>query len=249
MTLEACAGIVRRGDPERFQAAMAAPIAARKVLFPLYAFNVEVSRAPWMTAEPLIAEMRLQWWRDALEDIAGGGHVRKHEVTGPLADVLDPDGARLLDGLVAARRMDTERAPFANAASLDAYLEATGGHLAWTAARLLGASDRAAVGDIAWAGALANYFRAAPRLTALGRQPLPPDADPASLAAEGLARLERGRARREPAALPALLAAWQAGRVLRLVRSRPEAVAEGALEVSEFRRRLGLIRAATTGRI
>ena len=68
--LIACADIVRRADPARFQAAMAAPVAARSVLFPIYAFNVEVARAPWVTSEPMIAEMRLQWWVDALEEIA-----------------------------------------------------------------------------------------------------------------------------------------------------------------------------------
>ncbi|MCB1311397.1 MAG: squalene/phytoene synthase family protein, partial [Sedimentitalea sp.] len=64
--LDACAGLVQRGDLERFMATMAAPVAARRVLFPLYAFNLEVARAPWVTQEPVIAEMRLQWWRDAL---------------------------------------------------------------------------------------------------------------------------------------------------------------------------------------
>ncbi|MEQ8366967.1 MAG: phytoene synthase, partial [Roseicyclus sp.] len=62
MSLQACAELVARGDPDRFRATMAAPVDARRVLFPLYAFNIEVSRAPWVTAEPMIAEMRLQFW-------------------------------------------------------------------------------------------------------------------------------------------------------------------------------------------
>lgn len=78
-----CAGIVERGDPDRFRAAMAAPPKARAVLFPLYAFNVEVSRAPWASQEPMIAEMRLQWWRDALDEIATGKPARRHEVVTP----------------------------------------------------------------------------------------------------------------------------------------------------------------------
>ena len=44
----ACAALVERGDPGRFRATMAAPLAARRVLFPLYAFNLEVARAPWV---------------------------------------------------------------------------------------------------------------------------------------------------------------------------------------------------------
>jgi hypothetical protein len=71
MSLQACAEMVARGDPDRFRAAMAAPLAARQMLFPLYAFNIEVSRAPWVTAEPIIAEMRLQFWRDVIEETRG----------------------------------------------------------------------------------------------------------------------------------------------------------------------------------
>jgi phytoene/squalene synthetase len=68
--LEACAALVERSDPDRFRVAMAAPPAAREVLFPLYAFNLEVARAPWATREPMLAEMRLQWWRDQVEAAA-----------------------------------------------------------------------------------------------------------------------------------------------------------------------------------
>ncbi len=88
MTLAACADIVAKGDPDRFRAVMSVPLAARERLLPLYAFNVEVARAPWVTEEPLIAEMRLQWWRDALDEIAQGGTVRRHEVVDPLAELV-----------------------------------------------------------------------------------------------------------------------------------------------------------------
>ncbi|MYF90089.1 MAG: phytoene synthase [Boseongicola sp. SB0676_bin_33] len=72
MSLQAVADIVAKGDPDRFDACMAAPVAARVVLFPIYAFNVEVARATWVMSEPKIGELRLQWLRDALEDIARG---------------------------------------------------------------------------------------------------------------------------------------------------------------------------------
>ena len=60
----------------------------------------------------MIAEMRLQWWRDVLEQIRSGGGARRHEVVTPLARVLDAEMTDLLDALIAARRWDTERAPF-----------------------------------------------------------------------------------------------------------------------------------------
>jgi phytoene/squalene synthetase len=144
VTVEACAGIVRKGDPDRFLAAMAAPPSARKFLFPLYAFNVEVSRAPWMTAEPLIAEMRLQWWRDALAEVEAGAAPRAHEVAGPLAQVMQHGvPADLLDAIVDARRWDIAREPFPDEDALVAHLDQTGGNLMWASALALGAPPEA----------------------------------------------------------------------------------------------------------
>ncbi len=251
MSLQACAEIVQRGDPDRFLAAMAAPPAARAALFPIYAFNVEVSRAPWLTEEPMIAEMRLQWWRDALEEVAGGGPVRRHEVAEPLAKVLDPDGARLLDALIVARRWDIYKDPFEDATAFAEYIDATAGGLMWTAARALGARDgETALRDIGWAGGLAAWLRAIPELEARGRRPLPDGrvAAVADLAKQGLQRWQRGRRSRIPAsARPATLASWQAGAILRQARRVPARVADGSLGQSEFARRGNLLIASFTG--
>ena len=64
--ISACARLLERGDAARFRAVMAAPAPLRPKLFAIFAFNLEVARAPWVTQEPMIAEMRLQWWQDAL---------------------------------------------------------------------------------------------------------------------------------------------------------------------------------------
>jgi len=63
MSLEACRDLVEAADRDRFDVTVLAPENVQKILWPLYAFNVEVSRAPWVTQEPMIAEIRLQWWR------------------------------------------------------------------------------------------------------------------------------------------------------------------------------------------
>jgi phytoene synthase len=174
MSLQACADLVARGDPDRFRATMATPPEARAVLFPLYAFNLEVSRAPWVTEEPMIAEMRLQFWRDVAEEIGQGARPRAHEVCAPLAAVVRAEDAGLLDGLVAARRWDIYKDAFEDAAHFERYLDATGGNLDWVAARALGAPDGAerAVRDAAWAAALARFLVAVPELEARGRIPL-----------------------------------------------------------------------------
>lgn len=223
--IAACAGLVARGDPDRFRASMAAPIALRRTLFPLYAFNLEVARAPWVTKEPLIAQMRLQWWRDALGEIAAGGNVRRHEVVTPLAAVLDGQAATDLDDLVAAREADIEGRPPPSADALTRYLDRTSGTLLWTAARLAGASDASAIRDAGLAQGMANYLKAVPDLVEKARNPLPPG-EPhdviCDLARAGLAAFDRfAQARVERPARPVLLVLSDTRRDLRAMVAHP----------------------------
>ena len=244
MSLSDLAETLRRGDPDRFDAALAAPPAARPVLIPLYAFNLEVARAPWVASEPLIAEMRLQWWRDALAEIAEGRPVRGHEVATPLAAAIAPEDARRLDALVAARRRDVESPPFADDADLAAYLDATAGHLLWTGARVLGSATEDAVRAVAAASGLANLFLAQPDLAARNRPAFAPD-EADRIAALAKAALRRRRAARpDRAARPALLSTWRAVPLLRRAAADPSRVLEGRLARSEFARRAGLLLAA-----
>ncbi|MFK7938016.1 MAG: phytoene/squalene synthase family protein [Roseovarius sp.] len=253
--LNACADLVRRADPERFLAAMAAPVAARPVLFVLYAFNAEVARAPWVTAEPMIAEMRLQWWRDVLEEIRYGGPVRRHEVATPLAEILDETATALLDDLILARRWDIYRDPFEDPAAFDAYLTQTAGHLMWSAARALDAQpeSKAALLDMGYAQGLAGFLRAIPALEAAGRVPLVDGRADAvqALAHTGLTRLANSSAARR--ALPksaraALLPAWNSKAILQRAAHTPARVIQGALDISPMRSRLLLMLRATRDR-
>jgi 15-cis-phytoene synthase len=232
--LNACAALVERADPWRFRAAMAAPVETRKLLFPLYAFNVEVARAPWVTQEAMIAEMRLQWWRDALEEIAEGKPVRRHEVTTPLARVITPEDARLLDELVAARRWDIYKDPFEDEGHFERYIDQTAGHLMWVAARRLGATDETVVRDAAYGTGIAAWLCAIPTLEEAGRVPLLDGTAQgvASLAERALGKLHAARAKRgkiPTAARAALLPAAHAGPVLKAAAAHPENVSEAAL--------------------
>ena len=241
--MTACAALVEKADPDRFAAVMAGPLAARLVLFPIYAFNVEVARAPWVTQEPMIAEMRLQWWRDALEEIAEGRAVRRHEVVTPLAKVLTPHTAQLLDRAVAARRWDIYKDPFEDAAHFERYLEETAGSLMWAAVQALGASGaaRESVMALSRACGLARFLQAVPELEARGRIPLVDGraGAVAALAAKALrempARRTLNRALPKPAR-PALTEAFLAELILKQVVRRPASVAEGRLHPTPLRR-------------
>ena len=252
MTLDACAALVERGDPDRFAAVMAAPVAARARLWPLYAFNLEVARAPWVTKEPMIAEMRLQWWRDVVAE----PKARAHEVAGPLHDLIAAAvlPVSVLDRIAVARRWDIYNEAFADRAAFDAYLDDTGAGLMWLAALALGAKPEAeaVVRAFGWATGLANYLRAVPELEARGRVPLV-DGRPEALRAlanDGLrciatARMTRGRL--GPARI-ALLAGWQSEAILRAVSRDPGLVGRGELARSEFLRRGSLMWQTLSGR-
>lgn len=252
MTLDACAALVQRGDPDRFAALMAAPRAVRPLLLPLYALNLEVARAPWVTAETMIAEMRLQWWRDAVAEPA----PRAHEVAGPLHALIAAKGLPVdtLDRLIAARQWDIYRDAFADEAALDAYLDDTAGGLMWLSALALGAAPEAeaAVRDYAFAAGLAAFLRATPELEARGRIPLVDGRAEgvATLAMRGLIRLRRARGARKAIArhaLPALLPGWQAEGMLTIAARDPGAVAAGALALPEITRRGKLLWQSATG--
>src|SRR5258708_38864649 len=80
-----CAQQVRRFDHDRYLGTMFArePVQAR--LFALYAFNVEIARVREIVSEPVIGQMRLQWWRDAITEFAAGAARRP-----PRAPALSP---------------------------------------------------------------------------------------------------------------------------------------------------------------
>jgi len=84
---------VRRADPDRWLATrfIADPFARADVIT-LYAYDSELARAQRASANPLIAEIRLTWWREALDEIFDGGPVRRHPVAEGLAGVVRRHG-------------------------------------------------------------------------------------------------------------------------------------------------------------
>lgn len=247
--LNACAAIVERGDPLRFRTAMLAPVAQRGALFAVYAFNVEVSRAPWVTSESMIAEMRLQWWRDVLEEIAKGAPVRRHEVATPLAEAITPQQAEMLDTLVAARRWDIYRDAFENEVHLKHYIDQTAGHLMLVAAQILGQAPETPLRRAGFAAGIGAWLRAIPALEAAGRVPLL-DGTPAGVVAlaqqgkDALAQARKDRGQVPRACAPALLVATAAEPALEHAIRHPQSVVEGGLPETG----LGVTLRTATGR-
>ncbi len=257
MSVTACAQIVEKGNPDRFLAVMAAPVEMRPRLWPLYALNVEAARAPWVTEEAGIAEIRLQWWRDALSEIAAGDAVRRHEVVEPLAEVVRDQGLTVetLDVMIAARRWDIYREAFEDAGHFTEHMEQTAGGLMVLACEAaMGAVNvppavRTQAMQVGYVSGVANWLMAVPELEARGRVPLVDGthAGLKTLAREALTRLDvAGRVDMGDAA-PVLRSAWRARGILQQVVRDPAAVAEGRLGGSEFSRRAGLAWKAMRG--
>jgi 15-cis-phytoene synthase len=168
----------RAGEPDRYLAALLAPAPARPQLLALAAFLSELARVGAVVSDPAIGAIRLQWWRDALEQPAGT------RTGNPIADaVRDLARARALPRTLFAEIIDgCERALLPDAIGDDAALEA---HL-WSSeglAFVLGARVLASLAqdELEPAAALAGrayglcrLLIAMPRALARGRLPLPP---------------------------------------------------------------------------
>lgn len=80
---------VRRLDPDRWLASrFVTDESARADLIALYAFDHELGRAPRVASNPLVGEIRLTWWREALDEAFEGRPVRKHPTALAIADAI-----------------------------------------------------------------------------------------------------------------------------------------------------------------
>jgi 15-cis-phytoene synthase len=80
----------RELEPDRYLAALLAPRAVRDDLIAVAAFASEVGRIPGIVREPMMGEIRLQWWRDALA--AGPDTASGHPVADALRRVMTRHG-------------------------------------------------------------------------------------------------------------------------------------------------------------
>ena len=203
----ACEATVRRADPDRYFSALFAPADRRQLLFALYAFNHELARIAEVVREPMMGEIRLQWWRETLES-ARHGNPRQHDVALALGELfrridLPP---QLFEAMIDARGFDVSPDGFEGDAERDAYLDATSGNLIRLAARLLGGDaydDLAREAGIAYG--LAGLIRSEQHHTRRRKSCL---RDTSAAATDARTHLSRARALPKPGpALPAFLPA------------------------------------------
>jgi phytoene synthase len=267
-SLKACEAMVRKHDPDRYFSALFAPEDRRPLLFALYAFNHELARVGETVHEPMLGEIRLQWWRETVE-AAHDLHQRGHDVAHALVEVFASVGPplELFETMIDAREFDVLPESFPDMAALEAYADATSGNLMRLAARVLGGGEEsdAFAKEVGIAYGLAGVLRSLAVHAERGKLYLPLDLlsahgltpqqlhskdCEAKLAAvtETIATRARDRyaaARRLPQPRHAFAAFLPAALVplhLKSVRRRQH-------EAPVFRRQLSLMLAAARGRI
>ncbi len=221
-------GLIRRVDPDRWLTSrFIGDAAARADVVALYAYDHELARARRVGSTPLMAEIRLTWWREALDEIFAGGPVRRHPTAEALAGAVRRHGLprapleAMIDGQIEA----LEAGPPDAAAAL-AWADAVQGSAARLAVQVLDdAADPVAAAPAGRAWGLALLIRAGGEAAASLRPAL----------AEALRAA--GNVRLSPAATPAVLPA-------RLARYDLAGASPGLL-----RKQLSLIAAVVAGRI
>lgn len=185
------AASARSGEPDRYLAALLAPASARTGLLALAAFSAELANVPRLVRrEPAMGEIRLQWWRDALE-------LPQGERTGnPVADALRAAMVShalpraLLHEVMEARASDLRADAMADDAALRSYLWKSEGALFALSGRVLAQGPQplldAAAAAAGHACGLARLLLHLPGALSRGRLALPQT----RLAAAGIAAEE-----------------------------------------------------------
>lgn len=163
---------------DRYLSALLAPAGQRDALMTWAAVAGEIERIPFVVTDPMIGEIRFQWWLDWLDLVQAGGASGN-----PLADAmagiirsksLPVDTIR---AMIEARIADLYADPVADEAAFVDYLEATEGNAFAIAARIstkhLSDEAESACASAGRAYGTARALAKLPEFVRKGRWPLP----------------------------------------------------------------------------
>jgi 15-cis-phytoene synthase len=200
-----CEGLLRRDDRDRWLASLFVPRERRRHVHALYAFSLEIARVRDIVSEPLLGEIRFQWWRDAI-DGTNEGDAKANPVAAAVLDTIARFAlpkAPLLD-LISARGRDLYGDKIESIDALEAYAKATCSHLFRLAALILDGKESPASLDAALHAGVAygitGLLRALPWHCARGWVFVPA----AILQAQGASRDDLAAGRASPGVLAAL---------------------------------------------
>jgi phytoene synthase len=172
-----CEMILRDRDRDCWLACLFAPSAKRSYLHAIYAFSIEIADVREKVTQPLLGEMRLRWWMDALvaaagDEARGGAHA--HPVADALLDTIERHGLareELLD-IVDAHIFDLYDDPMGALSELETYCNRTSAHPMRLSARILSGAERLEEEPFEQAGialGLTQILRDLPKQAAAGQ--------------------------------------------------------------------------------
>lgn len=176
--LDYVADFLKTQDRDRYFASLVLPDQKRGAVQALYAFNADIAAISERVSEPGPGEIRLQWWKDALEGVSYGG-VQQNPIAAAFLSAMEdfdlPSGP--LVRLIAARRFDLYQDPMPDMETFEGYAGETNSTLYQFAAMILNEGqpleDGDASGHLGVAHALIGHMRALGYNAARGRIFLP----------------------------------------------------------------------------
>jgi len=109
-----CLDQLKRFDHDRYLAVLLSPEPIRGPLAAYFSFDAEMMRIPTTVSEPMLADIRFQWWRETLETMTPLSNPG-HEIAAALAETIFDHGIAPTDlvSFVDLRARDLAEQPFA----------------------------------------------------------------------------------------------------------------------------------------
>ncbi len=117
-----CLDQLKRFDHDRYLSILLTPETNRAIFAAYFAFDAEMVRIPTTVSEPMLADIRFQWWRDTLESMTPSS-APGHEIAAALSITFfdrDLSPYELLP-LIELRGRDLAEQPFETMEDLEQY--------------------------------------------------------------------------------------------------------------------------------
>lgn len=143
-----CAALLRERNIDRYLAALFLSAEIRRDVYALYAFDVEITQIRSMIKEPMMGEIRAQWWRD----IIGGDRSGEADNNPVAAELLRAIATNSLppmgfDNYLKARVFDLYSDPMPDTGMFEGYAGETAAFLFYQSASIIAKSSGVAIPD------------------------------------------------------------------------------------------------------
>ncbi|XP_053324237.1 NADH dehydrogenase (ubiquinone) complex I, assembly factor 6 [Spea bombifrons] len=137
-----CLELVRKRDYEGFLCTLLLPPESQSSVFALRAFNVELSQVKDSVSQRDLGVMRMQFWRDAVDEIYSGNPPH-HPVAAELSKAVQKHKLtkRWLARIIDEREKNLNDRPYRSLTELETYAENTQSSLLYLTLETLGVKD------------------------------------------------------------------------------------------------------------